>query len=72
MYGNPYLLELELQEWRRALQQEMEYLRLAADVPRRPLRQRLAQGLIALAARIEPSLEVTVQPRRGMNAGGAS
>jgi hypothetical protein len=71
VYGNPYLLELEVQERRRAFQQEMEYLRLAAELPHAPLRQRLAQLLIALAAHLAPSLEVTVRPRRGIKLGGA-
>lgn len=64
MYPNPYLLELELQERRRSLRQEMAYRKLAAAVPRTPLRQRLAAALIALAERLAPSLEVTVRPRR--------
>lgn len=64
VYRNPYLLELELQERRRSLRQQMEYLKLAAEVPRTPLRQQLAAALIALAGRLAPSLEVTVRPRQ--------
>ena len=69
MYQNPYLLELEAQERQRTFQREVAYLQLAAAAPREPLRQRLAAVLIALAARVAPSLEVTVRPRGGLTTG---
>ena len=55
-----HTLELESAERLRTLRQQAEQWRLAAPLRRAVLREAVAAGLIALARRLAPSLQVTV------------
>jgi hypothetical protein len=54
-YGSPYLLDIQVRSRMQDFHREAEQERLAAEAtPQgRSLRQRLAKGLYALAARVE-------------------